>query len=224
MHDIFIVSSIVSDLIVNFSLAITAIVLWKQSPLKWRLLSIYLILLPLFVITKYLMWPLFHIGNRFIDNLLINPTEMVCTLLFFFLSLNDRKLKSTIIWMGMIYFAAYFVDVFFYIDLNNEHPENLIGFYNLLVVILCLLGFRQLLNQAEHIKIIKYPQFWFYTALLVLNLSSIVINYTHNLWSYLENQKVYYIVYYLIYIVHALFLFIGYFYIFKNSKHLIHYE
>jgi hypothetical protein len=220
MHNFLVILCIISDGFINLSLAITGIVLWKHMPWNWRVLSGYFILLPLFVCGKYLMWPLFHIGNRFIDNLMINPTKMAGVLLFFVLSTKKKHLKSYLMTLLLLFFTAYFIYIFFFINLLNEFPENFQLLYSFLVISLSFLGIKKLLQHAELFKIDKNPQFWFYTALLINYMPTTIIEYTRNIWSYTPesvNETVY-CVYYVIYIIHTVFLFIAYFHIYKRTN------
>lgn len=220
MHDFFITLSILSDGIINLTLAITGIILWKRTPWKWRTLSLYFILLPFFVCIKYLLWPLFHVGNRFIDNLFINPIEMASIFLFLILSSKHKSLRFYLILLLILFFITYFIQVIFVINLYNEFPENLQLFFSILVILFSLFGIIGLFNKAERVKLEEKPLFWFYTALLLNYMPSAIIEYTRNLWSYTPesvNEAVY-CVYYIIYILHAILVLIGYFHMYKNSK------
>lgn len=110
-----------------------------------------------------------YLNKLKIQNIWVNNIIGMLSICFYlyvlFVFIDNKKIKSVILFLSLFFVSAFTVSSVFFLSLNEMHTYELsVGC--LMVVAACIYFFYELLNYPNDVKLLSYPPFWIVTGVL----------------------------------------------------------
>lgn len=167
--------------IFNWVSLVLALIFFRGYSGPTKLISVYLIVLPLIVIAiNYVAFQ--HHNNMYLRHVLAHFEISIFTF-FFWVLFETKFFKKLVLGLFLVYFIFSVFDTIYY-ESFSVYPANIGFMYSLMIIFYCLLFFYETYEKGEVLYIERHPYFWINSALLIYYSGTLLLGLFSNFLMY----------------------------------------